>query len=139
MFMAHLLPYIRCKVEIDFMTISSYKHGTKSRDFKFIQDLDSEVKGRDILIVEDIIDSGRTMSFTLGHLGALGAASIETAVLINKTKHRKYDIKPPKYIGFEYNDDRFLIGFGFDYDGLYRNLPDVYQMEEGDEEKLSNE
>jgi len=139
MFMAHLLPYIRGKVEIDFMTISSYKHGTKSKDFKFIQDLDSEVKGRDILIVEDIIDSGRTMSFTFAHLGSLGAASIETVVLINKTRHRKYEIKPPKYIGFEYNEDPFLIGFGFDFDGLYRNLPDVYRMEDGDDVKLANE
>ena len=131
-FMSHLLVNIKGTTEIDFMTISSYKHGTKSNDFKFVQDLDADVKGRDVLIVEDIIDSGKTLAFTQKHLEALGAKSVETVVLVNKTTNLKHEIKKPKYIGFTYENAPFIIGFGFDYGGHYRNLPDVFQMEDKD-------
>ena len=141
-FMSHLLVQLDIpKVEIDFMTVSSYKHGTKSSDFKFVQDLDSRVKDRDILIVEDIVDTGKTLAFTIEHLKSLGAKSIELAVFVNKTTNLTPDfahaVGTPKYIGFEYQDTPFIIGFGFDYNGYYRNLPEVYQMEEGDFEEKS--
>ncbi len=135
--MSHLLVQLTLeKVEIDFMTVSSYKHGTKSSDFKFVQDLDSRVKDRDILIVEDIIDTGKTLAFTIEHLKTLGAKSIELAVFVNKTTNLAPDfasaVGQPKYVGFKYHDTPFIIGFGFDYNGYYRNLPEVYQMEEQD-------
>lgn len=131
-FMSHLLVHIKGDVEIDFMTISSYKHGTQSSDFKFIQDLDTDVKGRDVLIVEDIIDTGKTMSFVQKYLESRGAASIETVTLVDKGQRRKYEIKPPKYTGFVYDEAPFIVGFGFDHSGLYRNLPDVYMLEQSD-------
>lgn len=127
-FLSHLLVNIQADLEIDFMTISSYKHGTKSEDFKFVQDLDSIVKDRHVLIVEDIIDSGKTMKFTIEHLEHLKAASIEVAVFVYKTSNLKHEIPQPKYIGFEYNDPEFLVGFGFDNSGKLRNLPDVYKI-----------
>lgn len=139
-FMSHLLVQLTLeKVEIDFMTVSSYKQGTKSSDFKFVQDLDSQVKNRDVLIVEDIVDTGKTLAFTIGHLKSLGARSIELAVFVNKTTNLTPDyaktISTPKYIAFDYHDTPFIIGFGFDYNGYYRNLPEVYQMEAVDFEE----
>ncbi len=131
-FMSHLLVQLRCDVEIDFMTISSYKHGTQSEDFKLIQDLDTDVKGKDILIVEDIIDSGKTMSFTQKYLQDRGAKTIEIVTLVDKNHRRTHTIKKPKYIGFEYNQEPFIVGFGFDHGGFYRNLPNVYQLEQSD-------
>ena len=131
-FMSHLLVQIKGEVEIDFMTISSYKHGTQSDDFKFIQDLDTDVRGRDVLIVEDIIDTGKTMSFVQKYLESRGAASVETVTLVDKGQRRKHKIKPPKYVGFKYNEAPFIVGFGFDHSGLYRNLPDVYMLEQSD-------
>lgn len=127
-FMSHLLMHIKGEVEIDFMTISSYKHGTQSEDFKLIQDLDTDVRGRDVLIVEDIIDSGKTMYFVKNYLKGRGVKSMEIVTLVNKEKRRKYKIAKPKYIGFQYDEDPFLVGFGFDYDGLYRNLKNIYQL-----------
>lgn len=131
-FMSHLLVQIRGNVEIDFMTISSYKHGSRSENFKFIQDLDTEVAGRDVLIVEDIIDTGKTMAFTVKHLESRGARSIEIATFVDKKERRDEETKPARYVGFHYNEAPFIVGFGFDYGGRYRNLPQVYQMEEHD-------
>lgn len=139
-FMSHLLVQLEIeKVEIDFMTVSSYKKGTKSDDFKFVQDLDTSVKDRDVLIVEDIVDSGRTLAFTIAHLESLGARSVETAVFVNKTTNISHTFKTPKYTGFEYHDTPFIVGFGFDLGGYYRNLPSVFQLEEADLEKASAE
>lgn len=131
-FMSHLLVQIKGSIEIDFMTISSYKHGSRSENFKFIQDLDTDVADRDVLIVEDIIDTGKTMAFTQQYLKAQGARSVETATFVNKTTRRSHDINPPKYVGFNYNEEPFIVGFGFDYGGKYRNLPAVYQMSPAD-------
>lgn len=131
-FMSHLLVQIKGRIEIDFMTVSSYKHGSKSENFKFIQDLDTDVAGRDVLIIEDIVDTGRTLEFTQKHLKAQGAKSVETCTLVDKDTRRNHNPKPPKYIGFKYNEEAFIVGFGFDYGGIYRNLPAVYQMEEQD-------
>lgn len=131
-FMSHLLVQIKGSIEIDFMTVSSYKHGTKSENFKFIQDLDTDVKDRDVLIIEDIIDTGRTMAFTQQHLEQQGARSVETVVFVDKGTRRTHEVKPPKYVGFQYDEEPFIVGFGFDYGGKYRNLPAVYQMEDQD-------
>jgi hypoxanthine phosphoribosyltransferase len=130
-FFSHLLVNIEGHIEIDFITISSYKHGTKSKDFKFVQDLDSEVNGRHILIIEDIIDTGKTIKFVTNHLKTLGAASVEVAVFVYKTSNLQHKIDKPKYICFEYSDPEFLVGFGFDLSGRHRNLQDVYKLVEG--------
>lgn len=131
-FMSHLLVKIKGRIEIDFMTVSSYKHGSRSENFKFIQDLDTDVKDRDVLIIEDIVDTGKTLAFTQQHLKSQGARSIETCTLVDKDNRRGHKVDSPKYIGFKYGEEPFIVGFGFDYSGLYRNLPAVYQMEEQD-------
>ncbi len=132
-FLSHLLVNIEGDAEIDFVTISSYKHGTKSQDFKFIQDLDTEVTGRHVLIVEDIIDSGRTIKFTVEHLRRLGAATVEVAVFVYKTCNLQHQIDEPKYYCFKYEDPEFLVGFGFDVAGKMRNYPHVYKLMEDPE------
>ncbi|MBD3328236.1 hypoxanthine phosphoribosyltransferase [Candidatus Peregrinibacteria bacterium] len=127
-FMSHLLLHIDADIEIDFMTISSYKHGTKSNEFKFVQDLDTNVNGKHILIVEDIIDTGKTMAFTQDLLKQRGAASVETVVFVDKKSRRTHEIAEPKYVGFNYDEEPFIVGFGFDLSGKYRNLPHVYKL-----------
>ena len=117
--------FIRClsmPVELDFMAVSSYGSGTvSSGKLKIRKDLDRDVKGRDVIIVEDIIDSG----FTLANLKALllerGAASVRIATLLNKAARREYDIAPD-YNCF-YIENEFVIGYGLDYNEQYRHLP----------------
>ncbi len=117
--------FIRClsmPVELDFMAVSSYGSGTvSSGKLKIRKDLDRDVKGRDVIVVEDIIDSG----FTLANLKALlterGAASVRIATLLNKAARREYDIAPD-YNCF-YIENEFVIGYGLDYNEQYRHLP----------------
>ena len=116
---------VRClsmPVDLDFMVVSSYGSGVvSSGKLKIKKDLDHDVKGRDVLIIEDIIDSG----FTLANLKALllerGAASVKIATLLNKSSRREYDIAPD-YNCF-YIENEFVVGYGLDYNELYRNLP----------------
>lgn len=131
-FMSHLLVKLKGDFEIDFMTVSSYKHGTESGELKLVQDLDTPIKGRDVLIVEDIIDSGKTLNFVVKYLKSMEVKSVEVVTFVNKTDRRKFEAPEAKYICFEYNEAPFLIGFGFDCKERYRNLPAVYQMEECD-------
>lgn len=131
-FMSHLFVKIKADAKMDFMTVSSYRGALKSGELKLVQDLDTSVKDKNILIVEDIVDTGKTLSFLIKYLKERGAKDIKIATLINKEKRRKYDFPSPDYICYEYNEDDFLIGFGLDYEERYRNLPDLYQMEEGD-------
>jgi hypoxanthine phosphoribosyltransferase len=131
-FLTQLLLELTCEVEIDFMTVSSYKHGTESTDFKLVQDLDTHVVGRDVLIVEDIIDTGKTVKFLRDYLLSQGAKTVEIATLVDKPTRRKVQNHPPRYVGFHYNDEAFIVGHGFDYMEKYRNLPDVYQLEDSD-------
>ncbi|MDE6586441.1 MAG: hypoxanthine phosphoribosyltransferase [Clostridia bacterium] len=117
--------FIRClsmPVELDFMVVSSYGSGTvSSGKLKIKKDLDKDIKGRDVIIVEDIIDSG----FTLANLKALllerGAASVKIVTLLNKAERREYDIAPD-YNCFDIENE-FVIGYGLDYDEQYRHLP----------------
>lgn len=132
MWMSHLLVEIEGNTEIDFMTVSSYMHGTESGELKLVQDLDTPVKDRDVLIVEDIIDTGKTLRYVYDYLEARGARSIEIATFIDKLERRAVELPPVKYIAFDYNDPEFVIGYGFDYKQRYRNLPAVYKMEDSD-------
>jgi len=132
MWMSHLLIEIEGNTEIDFMTVSSYMRGTESGELKLVQDLDTVVKNRDVLIVEDIIDTGKTLRYVYDYVQNRGARSVEIATFVNKMQRRKLDLPEVKYIAFEYNDPEFLIGYGFDYKQRYRNLPAVYKMDESD-------
>ncbi|KFI91000.1 hypoxanthine phosphoribosyltransferase [Bifidobacterium saguini DSM 23967] len=123
-------------VQIDFMSLSSYGSGTKSSGTVTVrQDLSADVRGRHILIVEDIIDSGRTLAWLVAELKRRGAASVEVFALLNKPSRREVDVDV-KYPGYEIPDE-FVVGFGLDYDEHYRNLesiavlkPSVYQGEQ---------
>lgn len=128
-FLSHLLTRLTVDCEIDFVTISSYKHGTTSDELKFIQDLDTPVAGRNVIIVEDILDSGKTLSFLIEHLEKLGAGNIELAVLVDKVRERPFQINPPKYTGVTCDQHAFIVGFGLDHAERYRNLPGIFEIE----------
>ena len=116
-------------VEFDFMVCSSYGASTTSSGFvKIRKDLDSDVRGRDILIVEDIIDTGVTLSKLKPLLLERGAASVKIATLLSKPSRRKVDI-PVDYNGFEI-PDAFVVGYGLDYNSRYRNLPYIGVLKE---------
>lgn len=123
-FMADLMREISIPCEIDFMCVSSYGSGTKTSGVvKIIKDLDIDLKNRDLLIVEDILDSGMTLSYIKEMLKQRGTKSIKICTLLDKPERRKADITPD-YVGFTVPDE-FVVGYGLDYDEKYRNLPYV--------------
>ena len=115
---------ITCDCEIDFMAVSSYGNSSETSGIvRILKDLDHEVSGKDIIIVEDIVDSGVTLNYLLNYLKSRRANSVEIVSLLTKPSRRKVDIDC-KYIGFEVPDE-FLVGYGLDYAEKYRNLPFV--------------
>ena len=123
-FMTDLLRQITIPVEMDFMAVSSYGSGTKTSGVvKILKDLDRLIQGYHVLIVEDILDSGMTLSCLTELLRDGNPASMRIATLLNKPDRRKVDIKPD-YVGFRIPDE-FVVGYGLDYAELYRNLPYV--------------
>ena len=121
-FLADLMRQIDVPAEIAFMVVSSYGSGVKSSGVvKIVKDLDVPLAGKDILIVEDILDSGLTLSYIKELLESRGPRSIRIATLLDKPSRRKVDLQAD-YIGFSVPDE-FVIGYGLDYDEKYRNLP----------------
>ena len=121
-FLADLMRQIDVPAEIDFMVVSSYGSGVKSSGVvKIVKDLDVPLAGKDILIVEDILDSGLTLSYIKELLESRGPRSIRIATLLDKPSRRKVDLQAD-YIGFSVPDE-FVIGYGLVYDEKYRNLP----------------
>ena len=121
-FLADLMRAIEVPAEIDFMVVSSYGSGVKSSGVvKIVKDLDVPLAGKDLLIVEGILDSGLTLSYIKELLASRGPASIKIATLLDKPSRRKVDLVAD-YIGFSVPDE-FVIGYGLDYDEKYRNLP----------------
>ncbi|BDZ55423.1 hypothetical protein GCM10025870_24960 [Agromyces marinus] len=124
MVMADLARELRPHVSMDWMAVSSYGAGTQSSGVvKILKDLDSDLSGRHVLIVEDIIDSGLTLSWLLGNLASRGAASIEICALLRKPDAAKVEIDV-KYLGFDI-PNQFVVGYGLDFAERYRNLRDV--------------
>ncbi|MBR1675885.1 MAG: hypoxanthine phosphoribosyltransferase [Clostridia bacterium] len=124
MFFTDLIRKMKINLEIDFMAISSYGHGVKSSgEVKMIKDLDRKVEGKDIIIVEDIIDSGYTMKYLKNMLEARKPNSIKICTLLDKPSRRETDVQVD-YRGFEVENE-FVVGYGLDYAGLYRNIPFV--------------
>ncbi len=120
--MADLIKHIDTYLEMDFMDVSSYGNSTvSSGEVKIIKDLDTSVEGRDILIIEDIIDSGLTLSYLVELFRYRKAKSIKIVTLLDKPSGRKADIKAD-FVGFEV-PDAFVVGYGLDYAERYRNLP----------------
>ncbi len=123
-FMADLMRELSIPCEIDFMCVSSYGSGTKTSGVvKIMKDLDIDLKDRDLLIVEDILDSGMTLSYIKEMLKQRGTRSIRICTLLDKPERRQADIKPD-YSCFTVPDE-FVVGYGLDYDEKYRNLPYV--------------
>ena len=121
-FMADLMRAITIPARIDFMSVSSYGSGAKSRGVvKIVKDLDIPLEGYDLLIVEDILDSGNTLSYLKEILSSRGPKSIRICTLLDKPERRTADIAAD-YVGFAVPDE-FVVGYGLDYDEKYRNLP----------------
>lgn len=121
-FMADLMKRIDAYIEIDFMDVTSYGNATvSSGEVKIVKDLNTSVEGRDIIIVEDIIDSGLTLSYLVDLFKYRKAKSIRIITLLDKPSGRKVDLKPD-YVGFDV-PDAFVVGYGLDYAERYRNLP----------------
>jgi hypoxanthine phosphoribosyltransferase len=123
-FLADLMRQIHLPLEIDFMAVSSYGDRTESSGVvRILMDLETNIEGRNVLIVEDIIDTGRTLNYILQNLQTRRPASIKICCLLNKPARRILDI-PLDYVGFEI-PDKFVIGYGLDYGEIYRSLPFV--------------
>ncbi len=123
-FMADLMRELTIPCEIDFMAISSYGAGTDSSGVvRILKDLDLNISGRHVLVVEDIIDSGLTLSYLVRTLSARKPATVEICALLTKPERREVDV-PVRYVGFEIPNE-FVIGYGLDYAERYRNLPHV--------------
>lgn len=124
LFAADLIKNITIPCEIDFMAVSSYGNSTATSGVvRILKDLDHGVEGKNIIIVEDIVDSGITLNYLVNYLKARSAKSIEIASLLTKPSRRQVELSV-KYIGFE-TPDEFLVGYGLDYAEKYRNLPFV--------------
>jgi hypoxanthine phosphoribosyltransferase len=124
MFFSDLIRAVDLPLRLDFMSISSYGAATKTSGVvRILKDLDKDIVGRDVIIIEDIIDSGLTLSYLVKNLKARGARSLAVCVLLDKYARREVDLVPD-YIGFRI-EDRFVVGYGLDYAEKYRNLPDI--------------
>ncbi|HEY3686672.1 MAG TPA: hypoxanthine phosphoribosyltransferase [Streptosporangiaceae bacterium] len=124
MVMADLARALHAPAQMDWMAVSSYGSGTKSSGVvRILKDLDADITGRDVLIVEDIVDSGLTLSWLVGNLRSRGPASVEVCVMLRKPEAAQMDVDV-KYVGFDIPSE-FVVGYGLDYAEKYRNLPFV--------------
>lgn len=127
-FAADIVRAIDGKVQVGFMTTSSYGHSEESTGtVKVENDIPDDIKGLDVLIVDDIIDTGITMDFVIEHVKKLGAKSVKTCTLLDKPSRRKKDLKPD-YCCFEIAD-LFVVGYGLNYGDFYRNVPYIFNWE----------
>ena len=126
--MCELAKRITVPVSLDFMSVSSYGDGTSSSGVvRIAKDLDESIEGKDVLIVEDIIDSGRTLYYLLDVLNQRHPNSMKLCTLLDKPDRRVADVDVD-YVGFQI-EDKFVVGYGLDYDQLYRNLPYIGVVE----------
>jgi hypoxanthine phosphoribosyltransferase len=129
-FLSDLMREIDVPCEVDFMAVASYGSATDSSGVvRILKDLDAVIEGRDVLIVEDIVDSGLTLQYLLRNLEARHPASLEVCALLTKPERRKVHL-PTRYVGFEI-PNRFAIGYGLDHDERFRNLPYVAALNQG--------
>lgn len=124
-FLADLARAISCPLAVDFMSISSYGDGARSSGVvRILKDLDEPLIGRHVILVEDIIDTGLTLTYLLNTLRARQPASLEICGLLDKSARRIVEV-PLRYVGFEIPDE-FVLGYGLDHKGRFRNLPNIY-------------
>jgi hypoxanthine phosphoribosyltransferase len=128
-FLSDLMRHLDIPVEVDFMAVASYGSATKSSGVvRILKDLDAAIEGRDVLIVEDIVDSGLTLQYLLRNLAGRNPRSLEVCALLIKPDRRKVDLET-RYVGFEIPDE-FAIGYGLDHAERYRNLPYVAALKQ---------
>lgn len=127
-FMCELAKHLNMPVSLDFMSVSSYGSATKSSGVvKIVKDLDESIKDKDVLVVEDIVDSGRTLSYLMEMLRDRGPKSLHLCTLLDKPERRVVEVNVD-YTGFQI-PDKFVVGYGLDYDQHYRNLPYIGVVE----------
>jgi hypoxanthine phosphoribosyltransferase len=127
-FLSDLMRHLEVECEVDFMAVSSYGSSTDSSGIvRILKDLDAPIEGRDVLIVEDIVDSGLTLSYLFRMLRGRNPATLEVCALLTKPERREVDL-PIRYVGFEI-PNRFAIGYGLDHAERFRNLPYVAVLE----------
>ncbi len=130
-FAADLVRRIDLKLKVDFMTSSSYEHGEESSGtVQILKDIEEDLTGFDVLVVDDIADSGLTMGCVIKHLKTKNPNSVKSCVLLDKPSRRKVDLEPD-YIGFTI-PDRFVVGYGLNYGDYYRNVPYVFVVTDQD-------
>jgi hypoxanthine phosphoribosyltransferase len=123
-FLADLVRHLDMPVNVDFMAISSYGAGTRSSGVvRILKDLETPIEGREVLVVEDIVDSGLTLHYLMRNLASRKPASLEVCALLTKPARREIDV-PIRYVGFEI-EDKFVVGYGLDYAERYRNLRSI--------------
>ena len=127
-FTADLIRECDLECEVAFVRLSSYKGTQSSGKIKTVYGLDMEIENRHIIVVEDIIDSGRTLNYFMSYLKKQNPASVELVALLVKPESLLFPVEV-NYLGFEI-PDKFVVGYGLDFDGLCRNLPDIYQLKE---------
>lgn len=128
-FASDLVRQMDIDVDINFMAVSSYGSGTRSSgNVKIVKDLDSDIRGKHVLIVEDIVDSGHTLSFLMQLMKDRGAVDVKICTILNKPSRREVDIDVA-YLGYDIPDE-FVVGYGLDYDERYRNLPYLGTLKE---------
>src|SRR5215470_3585993 len=129
LFMGDLMRAIDLNLSIDFIAVSSYSKGTNSTgEVRIVKDLDEPLEGRDIILVEDILDTGLTLNYLVNNFRSRGATSIRIVTLLNKPERRKVQVTP-RYCGFTI-PDKFVVGYGLDYSERYRNLPYIGVVKE---------
>ncbi len=127
-FLSDLVRHMHGHVSLDFMALSSYAKGTTSSgEVRLLKDLDTTLDGKNVVIIEDIVDTGLTLTYLQDILRARGPRSLRTACLLSKPSRRQVDVKV-EYIGFTI-EDRFVVGYGLDYAEQYRNLPHIAVLE----------
>lgn len=127
-FMADLIRRLDLDCRVDFMKVSSYRTGMTPGELRIVQDLEESISGRHVLIVEDIIDSGRTLLRLVELLQTRNPASLKIVAAFDKPERREVDLKVD-YVGMQIPDE-FIVGYGLDYAGLYRNFKDIRYMED---------
>ncbi|NLJ70799.1 MAG: hypoxanthine phosphoribosyltransferase [Clostridiaceae bacterium] len=136
-FLADLMRKIEVPCEIDFMSVSSYTGTKSSGDVKIIKDLDDTIEDKHVILIEDIIDSGLTLSHLVEMLKRRNPASLRICACFDKPDRRRAEVKAD-YVGKQI-PDKFIVGYGLDYNGQYRNLPDVCVLAESDQEEIDGE
>lgn len=126
-FLADLVRKLDFPLELEFMDASSYGKETDPGEIKLIKDVSTEVDGRDVLVVDDILDTGRCASFVFDHLSRKNTSSVKQCFLLDKPERRQMQVEAD-YVGIQI-PDKFVVGYGIDWNEKYRNLPDIYALE----------